>query len=196
MNKKKLIGSIIAVAVLIGVSFTSVVGYRSVDSDVKASPLFNIRSSRAIDEENQGLVCEYVGKGEDINLLIPDRDAEIEKIRRIIEIIQELDDEPFKNIVDLIINRIQKNEFNDVKSDDVILALNKLRNHQDLTISNITNMAEMYTLKFEFIPTLCWLPGCFTFVLLYAIVSLLAYILLMLFKITIRCPCTTDTSKD
>ena len=58
MNKKILIGSIIAVTILIGVSFTSVVGYRSVASDVKASPLFNIRTSRAIDEEEKGLRCE------------------------------------------------------------------------------------------------------------------------------------------
>jgi len=50
MNKKILLGSILSVAILILVSFTSVLGYNSVDSDVKASPLFNIRSSRAIDE--------------------------------------------------------------------------------------------------------------------------------------------------
>jgi len=37
MKKKIIIGSIIAVAILIGVSFTSVVGYRIVASDVKAS---------------------------------------------------------------------------------------------------------------------------------------------------------------
>ena len=42
MNNKILSGSIIAVTVLIGVSFTSVVGYRSVASDVKVSPLFNM----------------------------------------------------------------------------------------------------------------------------------------------------------
>ena len=71
MNKKILIGSILSVAILILVSFTSVVGYNSVDSDMKPSPLFNIRTSRAIDKESQDLSCEYVGKGEEINLLIP-----------------------------------------------------------------------------------------------------------------------------
>ena len=73
MNKKILIGSIIATAILIGVSFTSVIGYRSVDSCIRASPLFNIRSPRAIYEESEDLSCEYVRKGDGINLLIPDR---------------------------------------------------------------------------------------------------------------------------
>jgi len=43
MQKKILIGSIASVIILILVSFTSVVGYNSVESDVKDSPLFNIR---------------------------------------------------------------------------------------------------------------------------------------------------------
>ncbi len=73
MNNKILIGSIIAVTILIGVSFTSVVGYRSVASDVKASPLFNIRTSKAIDEEREELWCEYVGKGIENNIFIPKR---------------------------------------------------------------------------------------------------------------------------
>ncbi len=69
MNNKILIGSIIAVAILIGVSFTSVVGYNSIESDKKLSPLFNIRTSRAVDKDSKDLSCEYVGKGEDTNNL-------------------------------------------------------------------------------------------------------------------------------
>jgi len=53
MNKKILIGSIIAVAILVLVSFTGVVGYQTTKSSTiaRASPLFAVRSSRAIDEE-------------------------------------------------------------------------------------------------------------------------------------------------
>ena len=53
------------IIILIMVSFTSVVGYRSVESEVKASPLFHIRTSRAIDVETEDLTCDYVGKGEE-----------------------------------------------------------------------------------------------------------------------------------
>jgi len=73
MNKKILIGSIIAVAILILVSFTSVVGYRRVESNVKDSPLFNIRSSRAVDKEGKDFTTDYVGKGEEINIPVPKR---------------------------------------------------------------------------------------------------------------------------
>jgi len=73
MNNKILIGSIIAITVLIGTSFTSVVGYKSITSDVIASPLFNIRSSRAIDEKNNIVTSEYVGKDRILNISIPKR---------------------------------------------------------------------------------------------------------------------------
>ena len=64
MNKKILLGSIIAAVILVLVSFTSVVGYSSVKSTSgKASPLFSIRTSRAIDEETKDFTCDYVGKG-------------------------------------------------------------------------------------------------------------------------------------
>jgi len=106
MDKKILIGSIIAICILIGVSFTSVVGYNSVESDVKASPLFNIRSSRAIDKESEDFSCEYFGKGDVVNLLIPNRDDEKEKIRKIIEIIQKMDDESFNKLKDLNDNKL------------------------------------------------------------------------------------------
>ena len=53
MDKKILIGSIIAVAILVLVSFTGVVGYQTTKSSTidVASPLFTVRSSRAIDKE-------------------------------------------------------------------------------------------------------------------------------------------------
>ncbi|UCF13146.1 MAG: hypothetical protein JSW06_02535 [Thermoplasmatales archaeon] len=73
MNKKILIGSIIAIAILVLVSFTGVIGYRSIDSDVKVSPLFNIRSSKAIRKESKDIVCDYVGKGAGCILSIPKR---------------------------------------------------------------------------------------------------------------------------
>jgi hypothetical protein len=84
---------------LIGVSFTSVVGYRGVASDVKASPLFNIRISRAIDEESEVLTCEYVGRGDDFYLLIPERDRKISLIQNFINKISKMDDTTFNRLM-------------------------------------------------------------------------------------------------
>jgi hypothetical protein len=102
--------------VLIGVSFTSVVGYRIAASDVKASPLFNIRTSRAIDVESEDLRCEYVGKGDIINLLIPKIDSRTALIQEVIDIISKMDEKRFNKLVDFI--KSKENLFNGELRDD------------------------------------------------------------------------------
>ena len=75
MNKKILIGSILAVVLLTLVSFSSVVGYRSVESDSKfLSPLFGIRTNRAINKEQDVVTSDYIGQGEKNVIPIPIRD--------------------------------------------------------------------------------------------------------------------------
>ncbi len=102
MNKKILIGSIIAICILIGVLFTSVVGYRNIDSDVDASPLFNIRTSRAIDEESSDLSCKYVGKGEENILFIPKRDNTTWKLYKFKDLIRTMDDKTLNKFINVI----------------------------------------------------------------------------------------------
>ena len=71
MKKKILIGSIMAIAILIGISFTSAVGYKSVESNVNNSPLFNIRINRAKGEETKDISFNYITK--EITLPFPKR---------------------------------------------------------------------------------------------------------------------------
>jgi hypothetical protein len=60
MRKKFLIGSVIAVVILILVSFTSVVGFQSFNNNPTVnSPLFGLRINRAIGEESKELNCKY-----------------------------------------------------------------------------------------------------------------------------------------
>jgi hypothetical protein len=127
MKYKILIGCIVAVTVLIGVSFTSVVGYRSVESDVKDSPLFNIRSSRAIDKDNGDVNYEYNGEGEEVNLLIPNRDEKTVLFQMAIDNINKMDDEAYDRFISLIINSINWNKFKDIDIDEIEIALYKLR---------------------------------------------------------------------
>ena len=179
MNNKIFIGSIIAITILIGVSFTSVVGYNCVASDVKASPLFNIRSSRAIDEEDSGLSCEYVGKGDSINLLIPDRDDKIELMQKGIELFQGMDDITFNKLINFITNRNrQDNTFNDLDIKEVIVNLNKLRDNPDLIIKNYDPPE---TIKNA---TYCWFPGClFAYFLLFMSIIIFAIIWIIAWEI-------------
>jgi len=93
MKKKILIDSIIAVAVLIGISYTSVAGFQSVKfNSIEASPLFNIRTSRVINQEDDDLTCDYFRKGEESSLSIPKRDIRIEMIQKFVDIISKIDD--------------------------------------------------------------------------------------------------------
>jgi len=108
MNKKILLGSILSVVILILVSFTSVVGYRSVAFDVKASPLFNIRTNMAIDEESVELRCAYVGKGDTFQL--PKRNSKIVLVQKFVERISDMDDRSFNDFSNFICRRMQLDE--------------------------------------------------------------------------------------
>jgi hypothetical protein len=132
MNKKILIGSIIALCILIGVSFTSVVGYRSVDSDVKASPLFNIRSRRAIGEESKGLTSKYVGKGELTNIYVPKTIATSKSLDTLIIIIKRMDDNALQEFSHFIAYHLFKsNELQGYSIKDVFQSLKLLRDEPD-----------------------------------------------------------------
>ena len=65
MKTKIILGSIGAVVILILVSFTNVVGIQSTTSrTVNQSPLFNIRTQKAINQESKPiLISHYLGKG-------------------------------------------------------------------------------------------------------------------------------------
>ncbi len=128
MNNKILIGSIIAVTILIGVSFTSVVGYRSGASDVKASPLFNIRSSRAIDEESRDLSCAYVGMEEEIIISLIKRDNVNVIFQNMLESISGMNDETFNRFIDFVISRINQNN---IDKEEIVNLLIKLKDNQE-----------------------------------------------------------------
>jgi len=104
MKKKILTLSLVAVAILILVSFTGVVGYQTTKSSTiaTASPLFTVRSSRAIDEESKDFTCDYVGKGEENEVLFPLRDRELSFIYLAIKKLDKMD-------VEMIKSRFQQN---------------------------------------------------------------------------------------
>jgi len=70
MNIKVVVGSILAAAVLIVVSFVSVVGYQTVQTQYHDaySPLFAVRTGRATQQTSDGVVSAFLGKGSQTNL--------------------------------------------------------------------------------------------------------------------------------
>ena len=139
MNKKILIGSIIAVVILVLVSFTGVVGYQTTSSTIaKASPLFSVRSSRAIDKESKEFTCDYVGKGEESILSIPKIGSKSALIQKAIDRISKMDDETLNRFIKLFIHKIQySSEFKDMNVDDIINSFYLIKNNPDVLKNNL-----------------------------------------------------------
>jgi len=161
MNKKILIGSIIAVVILVLVSFTGVVGYQTTQSSTiaKTSPLFAIRSSRAIDEESKDIACDYVGKGEDCYLSIPKIDSKSALIQKAIDRISKMDEETFNKLLDLVIYHLQQKN---IMNGGTVTFLEQLRNEFGKPVNNnnlqITDSKDNYETRI----LTGWLPECIT----------------------------------
>jgi hypothetical protein len=136
MNNKILaIGSIIACIIILLAGLSPVIGYNSARSSAKDSPLFNVRTQRATDQEQDALTCEYIGKG--IIFEIPKRNEMNVLQQRIIDRISELPNEDidrFKMLLNKLSNKINtENLYDDIG----------------------TVFPNCYTIYGE------WLPGCF-----------------------------------
>ncbi|MCK5260600.1 MAG: hypothetical protein KAJ44_00290 [Thermoplasmatales archaeon] len=193
MNKKILIGSFVAVIILILVSFTSVVGFHTVIStSAKDSPLFSIRAKRAINKEQDALTCDYVGKGEESVLSIPKRDDRTALVQNFIDRVSKMDDKTFKRYQNLIINQIQKNDkYDDVNINEVITAIRQLRDNPERINLNV-NKNGNYTWRDKFTPTICWVPFCFFFRIIDIIESIYLTIAIVFFTFYLIFINTTD----
>ncbi|UCF12886.1 MAG: hypothetical protein JSW06_01180 [Thermoplasmatales archaeon] len=106
MNKKILIASIVASVVLIGVSFTSVVGFNS-DKSTSAinSPLFGIRSQRATNRLAKRVVTsDYIGKRKTITISFPTKNSTLLLFQRVIDGISKMNDKIFAKFLDITIS--------------------------------------------------------------------------------------------
>jgi len=138
MNKNILIGSVIVVAILVGVSLTSVVGYQSVEYSLKESPLFNVRSGRAIEKGSNEVTCDYVGKGIETNLNVPELNNRIDKIDALITAIKMMDDKSLKIFANYIALQLkQSHEFQAYTSEDIFQTLMQLKENPDIIIHQI-----------------------------------------------------------
>jgi hypothetical protein len=162
MKKKILLGIILADAILIGVSLTSVVGYRNVESNVNTSPLFFIRNRRAIGKGENSLTATYVGFDKEINLFVPPIDKKVELTERILHNIHNMDDASFDRFVHLIKSHINHYTINEK---EIKFALHFQRNNQGLNDTmSLLSWNEPCTIG-------VWLPGCFIINILSKIVD-------------------------
>lgn len=183
MKKKILIGSIISIAILIGISFTSVVGYQSTSKTIAdISPLFNIRTSRALNEESKELTYDYVGKGEESILSIPKRDNRMEGVQRFVDTINKMDDGTFNRFIDFLINHKGKR----IKEENIPAKINVLQQFKinpDKLKDYIADEKENIFYTEEYCETVgfIWVPGCFiALIMTYLIWLVLSFASLIL----------------
>ncbi|MFA5101785.1 MAG: hypothetical protein WC525_01400 [Candidatus Thermoplasmatota archaeon] len=198
MDKKPLIGvCILAVVLLILASLTNVVGYQSVKSHtICDSPLFDIRTNSATNNENvRVLTSDYLGKG--INAFsFPQRDSRTEMIQKFIDGIRAMDDETYNRFIKYAVNQIAyKDNF---KDNDIIEFTRQLyqfrENTQKLEVYT-HNLDDQKTYRYNFVRTLCWLPGCFIYFIIDYVFILIVGMLIMIY-LTVSYPkdCNPPTS--
>jgi len=157
MKKKILIGSIIAVALLTLVSFSSVVGYSSVKSDSKiASPLFNIRTNRATHKEENVINNNYIGKNRDIGIFFIQSDKNLILVEELIERINDMDEGEIENLLMLMKKQLPKNKIKNLDKEKLINVLIKIKNNpHNLKDFDYQDNPIYYTMGEP------WYPGCF-----------------------------------
>jgi len=185
MNTKILVGSIGAVAILILVSFTNVVGVQSTTSgSVNESPLFRIRTTRANSENSKdALTSNYLGKG--LNALpFPLRDNRTALIQKVIEIIEKMDEKAMFAFIAMNIARMNiGNQRKDISILEIFTALNQLKSNRDILTNYIDDIKNNNAPRpFTFAGPGChwngpggWLIEIFLFVLALLVYNILNF---------------------
>jgi hypothetical protein len=182
MDRKPLIGvSICAVVLLVMSSLSNVVGYQSVKSTaVNDSPLFRTRTQKIINQQQNVLTSQYLGKGKGNLLYFPMRDNRTESLKRAIEIISKMDDNAFAQFTVLCIQRArQDNTLCDTNSNEIALILRQLRAKPETVIHSFIERTNNATTS-DWV-SCRWFPGCIPYLIISMI---LMSIFLLILTIT------------
>ncbi len=160
MDKEPLIVvSILAVVLLFLGSLSNVVGYHSVKSIVNDSPLFQTRTQRATNQQQNIVTSQYLGKGKD-SVPFHFLDNKTSRIQKFINQIKNMDDNTFSKFVKnalRLLTQQGKVKYSDMT--DIENGFHQFRENSEVNDTNL-NFGN-YTWKVT--PSICWFPGCFLF---------------------------------
>jgi hypothetical protein len=115
--------SITAVVLLVLGSLSNVVGYQSVKSTVNDSPLFQTRTQRATNQQQNIITSDYIGN-EKNTLIIPPQASQTEIMQKTIDKIRQMDDDTFHLFIELFIKKIKyERSFKDTNPNDIVKTL-------------------------------------------------------------------------
>jgi len=163
MDKKPLIGvSILAVVLLVMGSLSNVVGYQSVKSTtVNDSPLFQTRTQRATNKQQNCITSQFLGMKKGNLLRFPMRDNRIESLIKAIEYIGKMDDKTFDLLTKSCIQKVRQDNTFSGTNNEIIQMLQLLRKQSKTIIFSFTNKNNQVGLPTYYGYTLCsWVPGC------------------------------------
>jgi len=193
MDKKPLIGvSILAVVLLVMGSLSNVVGYESVKSTtVNDSPLFQTRTQRATNQQQNSITSQYLGMERESFLQFPFRDNQTEQMKKAIDTISKMDNKTFARFTKLCIYRIKADKASkDINPNDIVKTLTLLKIKTISNIDSSTNKNKANIASSQYLSFCPWFPGCFLFSF---IVAFLIFFIIEILDITFRtCPSVTD----
>jgi hypothetical protein len=151
MDKKPLIVvSICAVVLLVLGSLSNVVGYQSVKTSVNDSPLFQTRTQRATNQQQNSITSQYLGLGKENFLQIPLKDTKNELLKKVTKIVSKMDDKTFSRFVELLIQRIKNDEnLSSTNINEIIQLLQQIRLQAEIVSSIVVLL--VFLLLFIFI---------------------------------------------
>ena len=173
-NKLLTVGSILSVVVLVLAGLSPVVGFDSVRSSMKDSPLFSTRINNAIDKGQDTLECNYVGKGE--IMPFPRQVTKTAMILELIDRLSTLNDKEFNEFIISTITLLEKdNSFENEQLDNIIQVIQELRNNP----RDIKNVIGDINYRGVTDSVICtsdgqWEPGCYIInILMFLVIQII-----------------------
>ncbi len=148
-----------ALCVLVLGSLSNVVGYQSVKSSVNDSPLFQTRTQRATNQQQNIITSQYLGKGKN-SIPFPLLDNKTSMIQKFINQIRNMDDVAFNKFVKYAISLLIQQgavKYSDTKG--IENGFYQLRENVEVYDGSTNLNIGNYTWRST--PTICWFPGCF-----------------------------------
>jgi hypothetical protein len=180
VDKKPLIGvSICAVVLLVLGSLSNVVGYQSVKSTVNDSPLFQTRTQRAMNHQQDSITSKYLGMEKGILLQFPFRDNRTEQLKKIVELISKMDEKTFARFTKLCIQRIRQDKsVKDMNPDDVVKALTLLKTTPVSIIDSFIKKNNQFFSASGLVTICDYFQGCILSLIIIIILNTLFILLL------------------
>jgi len=177
MKIKLLLGSIGAVAILILVSFINAVGYQSVKSTTVPSPLFNVRTQRATNQQQNIITSQYLGMGKEneLKVFISSRNNERILLQKALNRLYRMDDATFTKFIEKVLFWVStQDEYKDVNVSQLIIVLHQIKENPTIfekyVVFDNSNLPENGGLTIDM-----WFPGCLIFRLSSLITDVLLF---------------------